>query len=701
MQAAPPAAPKPRPTDEDGGFDPLLARTRGHFAAIAETDRPLFRTDAADLFAAFLDNLPPALRQHYTCHACRHFLTRYGGLVVVGEDGLTSSAIWPSSEAVPEAFRKAVDALRRRAEEAAITSVFLTADGTLGTPQTGEWNHLALDLPAARRHRGLVMSAAQLAAEKGQDLLTLKRGLDEFPAATAMTALEYLTTGGLYRSEKAEAMIHWLLGLHEIRASQRSERARENLLWVAAAQAPAGFCHVRSGMVGTLLEDITAGLPFEAIKARWADKMSPSQYMRAQAAPAAGNIAQAEKIIATLKAAGSLERRYARLDDVQRFLWRAPAPRGTAVAPAPGGVFGHLTPKAKAPAPEGRATLPQQTMTWEKFQRTVLPEALGIEVQVPQSPDRFMALVTAARPDAPPILQWDSEEARNPVSWYYAAGIDAEIKRRVLQAGGTHEGCDIRVSLLWNNRNDLDLHVVTPGKEHIYFGAKRSGCGGWLDVDMNVRGETETPVENIRWTRGMARAGRYQIYVQNYRFHDPSQGPTPFRVELEVGGEIYHCDALISPNRQTGAASNVVVTEFSYLPGQKLGEAPRGLRPAQESGAWNVTPGQWVRVNGIVPSPNLWGERPLKQHGQHVFFLLEGCRDTARGVGRGFFTETLRSEFYPIRSTLEAYAAAAVIAGAEDAGACGIGMSDQAPWGLVLRVRTANSVSTYLIDRWD
>ena len=697
MQEAP--AQKPRPTDEDGGFDRLLEALRGAFAAVAETGRPLFRTDAAELPAAFLDHLPPRLRQHYTCHCCRQFLTRFGGLAVVGEDGALSSALWPAPEAVPEAFSAVMKALRQRVAEAAITGVFLTRDDTLGTPLTGEWNHLALPVPGARRHRGLVQTAGQLAAEKAQDLLTLKRGLDEFPAEPAMTALEHLTTGGLYRSEKAEAVVHWLLGLHEMRATTRSERARENLLWVAAALAPAGFCHVRSGMVGTLLEDITAGLAPDAIKARWADKMAPSRYMRAQVAPAAGNIAQAEKIIATLKAAGALERRYAQLEDVQQFLWRAPAPR----APAPtGGVFAHLTPKARAPA-EARGGPPAQTLTWDEFQRTVLPDALAIEVLVPPAPDRFMALVPAAQPGAPPILQWDGDEARNPVSWYYAAGIDAEIRRRVLQAGGTHEGCDIRASLVWNNRNDLDLHVVTPGKEHIYYGAKRSGCGGWLDVDMNVRGETETPVENVRWTRGMAPAGRYQVYVQNYRFHDPAQAPTPFRVELEVGDEVYHGEAVISPRRETGASSNVTVTEFSYAPGQRLGAAPRGMRAAQAGGTWNLAAGQWARVTGIVPSPNLWGERPLRQHGRHMFFLLEGCRDTGQGVARGFFTETLRGELHPIRSTLEAYTAAAILAGAEDAGACGIGMSDQAPWGLTLRVKKGDTVATYLtylIDRW-
>ena len=52
-------------------------------------------------------------------------------------------------------------------------------------------------------------------------------------------------------------------------------------------------------------------------------------------------------------------------------------------APASGGVFGHLTPKAK---PANPLTLPQQTMTWEKFARTVLPDAISIEAQVPASP---------------------------------------------------------------------------------------------------------------------------------------------------------------------------------------------------------------------------------------------------------------------------------------------------------------------------
>lgn len=280
--------------------------------------------------------------------------------------------------------------------------------------------------------------------------------------------------------------------------------------------------------------------------------------------------------------------------------------------------------------------------------------------------------------------------------------IDAEIKQRVEAAGGRYEGVDIRASLVWNNRNDLDLHVIAPSGEHIYYGHKRSACGGWLDVDMNVRGETTTPVENIRWARGAAPRGRYRVYVQNYRFHEPGQYPTPYKVEVEISGEIYHFTGVISPQRQTGSASDITVLEFDHEPGKRLTHPPRHA-VAQPAGSrpWNLVAGAWAPVTGIVASPNLWGDKPLTQHGRHTFFLLKDCRDTTAGLGRGFFTETLRSDFHAIRATLEAFNSSATIAGADEADACGIGMNDQKPWNLPLRVTTANSVATYLIDRWD
>ncbi len=146
------------------------------------------------------------------------------------------------------------------------------------------------------------------------------------------------------------------------------------------------------------------------------------------------------------------------------------------------------------------------------------------------------------------------------------ANIDAEIRDRVTKAGGLYDGVDIRASLVWNNTNDLDLHVITPAGEHIYYGDKRSGCGGWLDVDMNVRGETTKPVENVRWAKGAARAGRYKVFVRNFAFHEANRTPTAYKVEVEVGGTVKHFEGVISPRGQTGDSSDLLITEIDFDP---------------------------------------------------------------------------------------------------------------------------------------
>ena len=181
------------------------------------------------------------------------------------------------------------------------------------------------------------------------------------------------------------------------------------------------------------------------------------------------------------------------------------------------------------------------------------------------------------------------------------ADIDAEIAQRVRDAGGQYDGVDIRASLLWNNRNDLDLHVLTPAGERIYFGAKRSGCGGWLDVDMNVRGETTKPVENIRWKRGEAPAGEYKVMVRNYRFHERQQKPTTYKVEIEVDGQIQHFEGIISAAGETNDASEVLVHTFSFDPSKRR-EAASQPQDAHANYQDEVILEQW---ESVLPSEQI------------------------------------------------------------------------------------------------
>lgn len=174
------------------------------------------------------------------------------------------------------------------------------------------------------------------------------------------------------------------------------------------------------------------------------------------------------------------------------------------------------------------------------------------------------------------------------------ANIDAEIKARVTSRGGMYDNVDVRASLLWDNRNDLDLHVISPTGQHIYYGAKQSSDGGWLDVDMNVGGDSLKPVENVRWAKGTAPAGRYKVFVRNYRFHEPDHAPTRFRVELELGGDIRHVDGVISPAGQTGDASDVVVAELDYVPDAARRQADAAK--VYENYSDDVILAQWASV---------------------------------------------------------------------------------------------------------
>lgn len=408
----------------DDTFDMFADRVRQHFAAVVAQHGPhLFRVDAGDLNAIYLDNLPDQARQHHTCSACRSFLTRYGNVVAITPGGDIIPAMWPN-EPGPGIYDDSSVALYRAVAAGRVTGVFLSEHDTWGQPVTGLWTHFSVQPFSI--HQRVLLTAGQAMAEKREHHGTLSRALAEFKPEIVTQAVTLLEADAVYRAEKVIGPAKFLRDLHTALSGAGAGSRRRNVIWRAVAGAPAGFCTPRSSMIGTLLEDLEAGTPFDSAKRKFAAKMHPLQYQRPQRQADAGNIAQAEKAVAALGIESSLRRRYARLEEV-RTIW---LPQPVGAQRAGGGVFDHL--KAEPAPPVGNAMTPIK-ITWEKFARTVMPDARAMEVLLSGAMN-LGALVTAVDPDAPPILQWDREDARNPVSWYlYNGGTRPE--RWALRSG--------------------------------------------------------------------------------------------------------------------------------------------------------------------------------------------------------------------------------------------------------------------------
>ncbi len=79
---------------------------------------------------------------------------------------------------------------------------------------------------------------------------------------------------------------------------------------------------------------------------------------------------------------------------------------------------------------------------------------------------------------------------------------------------------EINVNLKWETEDDLDLIVVTPCNDTIYFQNPEKICDnskGQLDIDANIGPDNliDDPQENIFWDK--ASVGKYQIFVLCYK----------------------------------------------------------------------------------------------------------------------------------------------------------------------------------------
>ena len=95
----------------------------------------------------------------------------------------------------------------------------------------------------------------------------------------------------------------------------------------------------------------------------------------------------------------------------------------------------------------------------------------------------------------------------------------------------------IQVSVSWDTPTDVDLHVIDPNGEEIYFANPVGDTGGELDLDSNAACSIDgVNNENITWgDNDDPDSGTYTVLV--HYWSNCSQGTTNYIVTVRVEGE--------------------------------------------------------------------------------------------------------------------------------------------------------------------
>lgn len=133
-----------------------------------------------------------------------------------------------------------------------------------------------------------------------------------------------------------------------------------------------------------------------------------------------------------------------------------------------------------------------------------------------------------------------------------AFGVSPFTEYRLVVVGVVLGVGDLQVTLTWNQRVDMDLHIIEPNGAHVYYAA-RNGTTARLDFDNT----TGFGPENIFVARGTALAGIYQVFIIHYSGGLPTTSTIAIVVNPGTSSERVALFTRSTPSGNTGLGYNV------------------------------------------------------------------------------------------------------------------------------------------------
>ncbi|RXW19955.1 hypothetical protein EST38_g5896 [Candolleomyces aberdarensis] len=433
-----PAKPPHHPAPTDPKFRVLGSVLQE--TANARNNGPIFhaKLDLQDqsLFKRYLSSLNENLRAEHNCSSCRYFLSHFGDLCQVQDDGTLRPLIWPltPNHRVPSIYRKFVREMTEMFDgkdvgrEYRITSTHQLSLGQEAT-QSSPFQHFHVRLA---ENGPLANPLGTLSTETSYRMLV--RVLDDYDM-TVISEAHHLLHHKLLHSTSHRPAIIWLKRTAEaLQNFDGNEVQKRNLVTRYASGAQLGFLPaLRGGLVGTLLTDIDCGLEFEDISRKWNNLANGLAYMRPTALPSAGNVQVAKKSFEALGyTRDDLMRYFMTIDQIpdvavlwkDHSLWSKIVPSRGAEE-AENRTFASLDSKlansvasSSSPAPFKDDQGPPTKVSFRTFVRKTLPDAESIELEIASA--RVLSFFTIGAPSSKSPFYFGSET--NSASWYRWGG---------------------------------------------------------------------------------------------------------------------------------------------------------------------------------------------------------------------------------------------------------------------------------------
>jgi hypothetical protein len=612
------------------------------FTKMSEHELFVTQVDPDALWAHYLASFPAGTNPVYLvntehdCSCCRNFIKHLGSLVCVANGKIET--IWDDAALMPELgfYQEVAAAMKSFLFERPIASVFRTSEPSYGAEQTKQyspslstphtWNHFWGKV--AKRHH--TTSPGESRGKADAMVQVFHRGLSELTAESLNTIAELINTNSIYRGEEHKATLESFASFHNVYRMAKTPLERTLIVLNGFKAQGAQF---RNTVIGTLAIDLSMGMDLESAVKAFESKVAPANYKRPKSLITPRMVQDATKTIQQLGLEEALPRRMATIRDItiNNVLWAG----RPASALMKGGVLDNLMQETRAASQDVGSALNVDVV---EFMERVLPTAESIELFVRNHHQgNFVALTTAAQDHPPRLFKWD-----NSFGWSYDGNVADSIRDRVKTAGGKVD-VPLRVSLSWNNYDDLDLHSTSPDGFCWYCDRK-----GILDVDANAGGGTpsrgtRTPVENQAWSR--PKSGHYSFVVNQYRRMELND--VGFTLELACGTDVRQysyknavagmIDALkFDYDHITGTVKNVRVHKDMIGTGLSVKK-------------WGVDTETFVPVRAVTYSPNYWDGQGVGN--RHWFFFLENCGPEL--AVRGLYNEFLRGDLDQHRKVFE------------------------------------------------